>query len=160
MEDFPVGMHRGLKTDAWGAVELGDDDAFGAVDHKGSLRSHEGQLAHVDFFLFRAALVLVAEGDVQRRAVGLAFTLGIEGGELRVAQLVTYKIERGFVLKSKNRKEFPENRLKPDISAFGHLSVLLKKLIVRVDLELDEIWRLDGLLQFAEMDTFRHGGFE
>ena len=37
------------------------------------------------------------------------------------------------------------------------VDVLLEKLLVGLDLNLDEIRRLDGFLEFAEVDAFRHG---
>ena len=79
VEDFSVGVDGSLKTDAGRAVELGNDDTFRAVDHKCPLRGHQRQLAHVNFFLFGAPLVFVAERHVKRGAERLPLALGIEG---------------------------------------------------------------------------------
>jgi hypothetical protein len=56
-----------------------------------------------------------------------------------------------------NREKLAENGLEANIPAFADRNILLKKLVVGVDLELDEVGWLDGLLQFTELDAFRHG---
>ena len=55
------------------AMQLGDDDALGAVDDERALRRHERDFAHVNFLFLRPLLFLELEGDMQRRAEGLAF---------------------------------------------------------------------------------------
>ena len=54
-------------------VELGNDDALGAVDDERALRRHQRDFAHVNLLLLGAVLLLELEGDVQRRGEGLAF---------------------------------------------------------------------------------------
>ena len=72
-----------VEEHAWGAVQLGDDDALRAVDDKGAGVGHQRQLAHVDFLLLdvldllgigRGLLVVdhQAQQDLQRRMVGEA----------------------------------------------------------------------------------------
>jgi hypothetical protein len=54
-------------------------------------------------------------------------------------------------------EKLTEDSLQADIPAFADRNILLKKLVVGIDLELDEVGWLDGLLQFTELDAFRHG---
>ena len=138
-------------------MELGNDDALGAVDHESALRRHEREFAHVNFFLFRAALVLVSEGHIERRAESLPLALGFKRGHFRLAEFVADEVEGGFVLETMDREKLAEDSLQTDIPAFAYRNILLKKLVVGIDLELDEVWWLDGLLQFTELDAFRHG---
>ena len=56
-----------------------------------------------------------------------------------------------------DRKKFAEDGLQADIPALAYRNILLKELVVGIDLELDEVGWLDGLLQFTELDAFRHG---
>ena len=150
-------MNRGLEADARRAVELGNDDALGAVDHESALWSHERELAHVNFFFLRAAFVLVAEGHIKRGAEGLAFALGFERGHFGFAELVADEVEGGFVLETMDREKFAENGLNADIPALTNRNIPLEKLVVGINLELDEVRWLDGLFQFTELDAFRHG---
>ena len=75
-------------------MELGNDDALGAVDHKRALRRHERNFAHVNFLFLRALFFLELEGDVERRAEGLAFALRLERAQFRLADFVLAEIER------------------------------------------------------------------
>jgi hypothetical protein len=56
-----------------------------------------------------------------------------------------------------DREKLAEDSLEADVAAFGDRDILLEKFVVGIDLKLDEVWWLDGLLQFAEVDPFRHG---
>ena len=139
-------------------MELGNDDALGAVDHESALRGHEREFAHVNFLFLGAAIVFVAEGHIERGAEGLALALGFQGGHLRLAEIVAYEVERGFILKAVDREKLAEDGLQADIATLANGNILLEKLVVGIDLEFDEVGWLDGLLQFAELDAFRHGG--
>ncbi len=76
------------EEDARGAVELGDDDALGAVDDEGAVVGHQRDVAEEDFLFLGVAHVLdpgvgilvvdeEAEGDLQRDAVGHAALLAL-----------------------------------------------------------------------------------
>ena len=103
------------------------------------------------------ALVSDLTVHIKRGAEGLAFALGLESGHFRLAEFVADKIEGGFVLKTMDREKLAEDGLQADIPAFAYRNILLKELVVGIDLELDEVGWLDGLLQFTELDAFRHG---
>src|SRR5204863_35316 len=63
MERLTVRMLGCLEGKAWGAVQLTDDDALGAVDDESALWSHQRQLAHKHLFLFGAFLFLEQKSD-------------------------------------------------------------------------------------------------
>jgi hypothetical protein len=56
-----------------------------------------------------------------------------------------------------DREKFAENGLNADIPALTNRNIPLEKLVVGINLELDEVRWLDGLFQFTELDAFRHG---
>ena len=88
-----------------------NDDALGAVDDERALRRHERDFAHVDFFFLRPLLFLELEGDVQRRAVGLAFALRLERAQFRLADFVMAEIERRLFVVALDRENFLEDGL-------------------------------------------------
>lgn len=66
VETFAIEVEGFLEADAWGAVELGDDDSFGAINDEGAAFGHERKLTHVDAFFFFPGFVGEGERDVQR----------------------------------------------------------------------------------------------
>src|SRR5947209_871125 len=135
-------------------MELGDDHAFRAIDHERSLRGHERDLAHVNFFFLRPLLLAELEGDVERRAESLAFALRLEGAQLRLANLVMAEIEGRLFIVALDWEYFLEHRLESGIFPFRERHVFLEKIDVRVELNLDQIWRLDAFLDGSEVDAF------
>ena len=93
MKDLTVGVNGGLETNAGRAVQLRYNDALCTINNKGALLGHEWQFTHVNFFLFRAPLVFVAESHIKSGAVGLTLTLRFESRHFGLAELVAYKIE-------------------------------------------------------------------
>ena len=158
MQQLPIEMDTRFKTNARRTVKLTDHHSLCPIDHKRSLRRHERDFSHVDLLLLCALLILVTKGHIERRAVGLAFALTFDGRHLRLAKLVTDKVQARLFLKPKNRKKFPEHRLQSHALATRRFNLLLEELIIGVDLKLDEIRGLDGFLEFAEVNAFRHGG--
>ncbi len=63
---LPFGCGDDLEGDAGGAVELGDDDALGAVDDEGAALRHHRDLAHVDVLVLDEVLLAQAQLHVQR----------------------------------------------------------------------------------------------
>ena len=137
-------------------MQLRDDNALGTIDHKSALGSHQRKLAHVNFFFLRAAFVFVTEGHIERSAERLPLALGLESGHFGLTEFIAHEVERGFILEAKNREKFAEDSLQTDVAAFAGRDILLKELVVGVDLQFDEVWWLDGLCQFSEMNAFRH----
>ena len=138
-------------------MELADDDTLGSVDDECPGLRHERNLAHVNALFLGRALVLVPEGDVKRGAVGLAVDLALNGAKLGLLQRVADEIQGGFLFEAEDREELAEDGLQADILALRGIDARLEELLVRLDLKFDEVRGRDGLLEFAEVDAFRHG---
>jgi hypothetical protein len=149
-------MDARLKRDARGAMELADHHALRAIDDERPLRRHERDFAHVNFLLLGSLLLAELERDMERRAVGLAFTLRLEGRQLRFANLIMAEIESRLFIVAFDRKHLFEHGLEAGILPLGKRHVLLEEIDVGVELDLDEVWGLDALLDGSEVDTFRH----
>ena len=119
VERLAVEMERGLERDAGRPVQLGDDDALGAIDDKGPLRGHERNLAHVHFLLLDALLFLEAEGDVERGGKGLALALALEGAHLGIADVVGDEIEDDLLVVALDGEDLAEYGLEADVLALG-----------------------------------------
>ena len=65
------------------------------------------------------------------------------------------EIEDCFLVIALDWENFFEDGLKAVVLAFGKLDVFLEEIDVRVELNLNEVWRLDGFLDCSEVDTFR-----
>lgn len=72
VERPPRGVAGLLKTDAGRTVQLTDDHALGAVDHKRPLLGHDRDVAHVDPFRNLRSIDFQQEIDIERRVVNLA----------------------------------------------------------------------------------------
>ena len=79
VEHLAVEMDARLESDTRRPMQLRNDDALRAVDHERARRRHERDLAHVNLFFLGPLLFLELEGNVERRAEGLAFALRFEG---------------------------------------------------------------------------------
>ena len=84
-----------------------DDDALGAIDDERALRRHERDFAHVNFFFLGALFFLELEGDVKRRAKGLAFALAFERSQLGLADFVDGEIEHRLFRRSSRSGKLP-----------------------------------------------------
>ena len=136
-------------------MQLGNDYALGPINDKRALWCHERDFAHVNFFFLRSFLLAELKGYVERRAVSLTLALRFERGQLRLADFVMAEIEDGFFVVALNRENFPENGLEPVVLALGKWNVFLEKIDVGVELNLNQVWRLDGFLDCSEVDAFR-----
>src|SRR4029434_5681873 len=110
-------------------------------------------VAHVNFLLFRPLVFLELEGHVQWRAVGLAFALRLKRGQLWLADFVMTEIERSFLIIALDRENFLEHGLQAVVFAFVKRHVFLQEIDVRIELNFNEIWRLNAFLNTAEMNT-------
>lgn len=96
VESFAIEVEGFLEADAWGAVELGDHDSFGAIDDEGTAFGHERKFAHVHAFFFFPGFVGEGEGDVQRSRERLAIALGLVGGQFGFTNFVMREIENAL----------------------------------------------------------------
>src|SRR3982751_6283933 len=109
-------------------MQLTHDHAFRTIDDESSLWRHERDLTHIHFLFLRAFLLPQLERHVQRCAVGLPFALRFQWRQFWLADIVMAKIKNGLLIVTFDRKNFPENSLKPLIFAFRILAVFLKKI--------------------------------
>ena len=154
MEGLAVGMLAGFKGQTGRAVQLADDDPFGAIDDEGALRGHQGQLAHEHFFLFRPLFLLEQKGDMQRRAVGDALAQAFQPVVFWLADFVAVKIQDAFAIVTFDGKNLGEDRLQSDVLALGRRRVGLEEFPVGIGLQLDQIGRGNDLLDLSKMDAF------
>ena len=90
---------------------------------------------------------------MQGGAEGLAFALALQGAHLRIANFVVHEVQSDFFIVALNGKDFAEDRLKSNVLAFARCKVSLKKLDVRIDLNLNEVGRFTDFLEFTEIDS-------
>ena len=154
MERLAVGMLGGLEGNAGRAMQLADDHALGAVDDESPLRRHQRQFPHEHLFFLGPALVFEQERDVQRRAVGDAFTQALQPVLLWFPDLVAVVVEHDFSIVAFDGKDFGEDRLQAEILAFGSGDLGLEKLAVGIDLDFDQVRRRDDFFDFTKVNTF------
>ena len=58
-----------------------------------------------------------------------------------------------FFVVALDRENFLENGLQTGVLALGRRNVLLQKIDVGIELDLDQVWRLDRLFDGSEVDT-------
>ncbi len=134
-------------------MQLGNNHPLRPVDHKRSLRRHERDFAHVDFLFLRPLFLLELESDVERRTESLPFALRFQRGQFWLADLIMTEIQGGLFVIALDRENFLEHSLQAIVLAFGQRHVFLQKIDVRVQLNFDEIWRLNALFDTSEMNA-------
>jgi len=72
----------------------------------------------------------------------------------RFADLVMRKIEGRLFIVALDREHFLEHRLASGNFPLRERTSFLEKIDVRVELNLDKVWRLDAFLDGSEVDTF------
>jgi len=148
----PVARHRLrarrlLETDPRRAVELADDDAFGAVDDERPLLGHQRDAAEVDRLLLDVAALAEAEGDPEGRRVGEAAPAALDQVVLRTAEIVAHVFEGTGLVVALDREDLPEDLLKPLEFPPGGEHVGLQELLIGLRLDLDEVGHRDQLPQ-------------
>ena len=132
-----------FEADARGAVELGDDDALGAVDDEGAAVGDHRDLAHQDLFVLEGALLTEAELEHHRDRVGRAFADALEFGLLGQHQAVLEVLETEVAVVALHREGLAEDRVEADVLAGGRGLVQLQEIVEREDLVLDQVGRRD-----------------
>ena len=132
-----------LETDARGAVKLGNDDALGAVDDKGTTIGDHRDFAHQDFFVLEGALLTEAELEHHRDRVGRTFADALEFGLLGQHQAVLEVLETEVAVVALHREGFAEDGIEADVLAGGRGLVQLQKIVERENLVLDQVGRRD-----------------
>ena len=141
-------------------VQLGDDDALGAVDDEGAVVGHERDLAHVDLLLLDVldrlgrGLAVVdhqAHGHTQRRAVGQAAIAAFALVERRVAQLVAHVFQGGVAAVAGDREHRLQRGMQATVGALGGVDVLLQELAVGIDLDGEQEGHFEDRPALAEI---------
>ena len=137
-------------------MQLAHHHALGAVDDEGALRCHERDFAHVNFLFLGSLFLAQLKGDVQRRAISLAFSLRFQRAQLRLANVIMAEIEDRFFVVALNRENLPENRLQAIVPPFGERDIFLEEIDVGIELDFDQVRRLNAFFDGSEVNTFRH----
>ena len=127
---------------AGGAHQLADDDAFRAVDDKGAVLGHEGEVAHeyVGFLDFAGLAVFQAHKHLQRGGVGHVAFLAAFHAVFGLVQRIVHKLQRKVLGVVHDRAYVVE-----------HLAhVHFQKAAVGVFLHLDEIGHVQNLVDVRE----------
>ncbi len=111
MEELAVGVRGDLEAEAGRTVELGDDDALGAVDDERAALGHHRDLAHVDFLVLDVVLLAEAELHVQRDRVGDSCAQALDLGVLRVTDGIGDVLEDETLVVRRDREDLAENGL-------------------------------------------------
>ncbi len=100
----------GGEIDAWGADELGDDDALRAVDDERAARGHEREIAHEHVLFLDLAGFPVDETDLdeERRLVADVLFLALVNRVLRLAELVLAELDAHILRAVLDRADIAE----------------------------------------------------
>ena len=154
MQQLAVRMGRHLEGDAGGAVELGDDDALGAVDDERAALGHHRDLAHVDVLVLDEVFLTQPQLDVEGDGVGDALSDALDLRVLGVAQVVGDVLERQALVVRLDGEDLLEDGFQALGLALLLRHALLQEFQIRGDLDLDEVRRLNDFAKFAEVNAF------
>src|SRR3954469_10320727 len=118
-------------------MQLANDNAFSAVNHKCALRGHEREFPHEDLLFLRATLFLQQESYVERRAIGNAFAEAFQPIELRFTDFVAVVVKNNFPIITLDRKDFSEDGLQTEVFALSWSDLGLQELLVGINLHLN-----------------------
>ena len=138
-------------------MQLGDDDALRAVDDESSVISHHRNLTEEHILLANVLAVLEAERGVQRLGVRVAVAERLGEGVLLGTELVSHEIKHVTAVEARDREDFTEYGLKALVLALCGRNIRLQKIVVALRLDLDEIRRIVGILEFPEYFAFGFG---
>ena len=154
MEELAVRVRGHLEGDAGGAVELGDDDALGAVDDERAALGHHRDLAHVDVLVLDEVFLTQPQLDVEGDGVGDALSDALDLRVLGVAQVVGDVLERQALVVRLDGEDLLEDGFQALGLALLLRHALLQEFQIRGDLDLDEVRRLNDFAKFAEVNAF------
>ena len=134
-------------------MQLADDHALRAVDHKTALRGDERNLPHKHALFLGALLILKSEDHVQWRPVSLAIIDALQPIQLGRTNLVVVILEHDLFVVTLDRENFIKDGLQADVLPFLRADFRLKKLMVRIHLNLDQIRWGNDLFDLAEVNA-------
>ena len=149
-----VRMRGHLEGDARGPVQLGDDDALGAVDDERAPFGHHRDLTHVDILILDEVLLAQPELHVQGNRIRDPLAQALELGVLGITQGVGDVLERQALVVGENGENLTKNGLEALRLTLLFGDALLQEVQIGGDLNLDEIRRLDHFAELAEIGAF------
>src|SRR5262249_16873397 len=137
-------------------------DALGAVDHEGAVVGHERQLTEVHLLLAHVLDRLLGAGgflvehhqahlDAQRRGIGQPAQLALLDVEHRLAQPGAHVLERGVAAVARDREHAAESGVQTDRIAAVLRLVDLEELAIRVELNGEQVRRVENARLLAEV---------
>ncbi len=148
-----------LEEDTGRAVQLGNDDALGPIDHEGTGRGHERNLAHIDLLLLHLLDLFLGafavEDDqthpgAQARGIGQAALLALDDVEQRLAQGIADELQARTTVVTGDRENGFERRLQTDILALVRSNVFLQELVKGLKLGGQQIGHRQDADAFGE----------
>ncbi len=156
-----------IEEDAGRAVQLRDDYALRAVDHERAMIGHQRHFTEIDLLfpnvldgLGRAAGILIVNNQTNqyadRRRVRQSAHLAFLDVENRLTESVADVFERCVTRIADDREHRLESRVQADVVAILDRLVRLQKLLVRVDLDRQQIRNVQNRRTLTEIlaDTF------
>ena len=86
---------------------------------------------------------------MERRAESLAFALRFQRAQFRLADFVMAEIEGRFLVVALDRENFLEDSLQAGVFPLARRDVFLQKIDVGIELNLDQVRRLDRLFEWS-----------
>ena len=139
-------------------MELAHNDSLGTIDDKGPAQSHHREFPHVNPLLFSAGLISKGEGNVERRTERFSVTERFKSGQLWLTHFVFQEVQSELLIIALDRENLLKDRLQASGNAGIRADILLQKLLVGVKLYFNQIRRLNCLLNFAKVQTFKFFG--
>jgi len=140
-------------------VQLTDDDALGAIDHEGSERREQGQLAEVDLLLDDVARALLSvhllvddelQGRLERCGVGHVALDAFADGILRLAERIPDEFQRVVLVDVRDREEVLEYTLETDVLTIVGRGIQLQQRLEGARLDVEEMRHFHPLVELAE----------
>ncbi len=148
-----AGLHLGDEVDSRAAVQLADDDPFGAVDDELAAAEHDRDVAEVDLLLDRLVL-RQAEPDLERAAVRQTELAAFVGLVARLAEFVAEILQPERLVVALDREDLPQHALQPLVLPLRPVRLVLEELGVALGLDRSQIGRFVGGLQASKMTDF------
>ena len=154
-----VGVERLPEEYAGRTVQLGDDDAFGSVDHERARRGHvrDGSQVHVlhdglEVLVIRIGAVQFQAG-LQRYAVGQsAFDALLDGVARRIDEIVN-KLQYKLVSRVCYGEVLAESLVESFVFSFVRFGFELEEIPERFDLDVQKIGIVDRILHRGKADS-------
>ena len=140
------------EIDAGGAVELGDDDAFGAVDDEFAAADHDGHVAEVDLLLAGGAVGQAeAQPDAERASVGEPELAALVRVVARFAEVVLDELQRQLLVVALDGEDFAQHPFQSRLRALVPGHIQLQEAVVRARLHFGQVRDVDGIAEATEV---------